>query len=343
MILSLLDVGRMEELKRAFVSKDHELSQKEFVSVVWSFLLVKPGEEGLVMNALTHLFRDIDINDDGKMQWSEFSDFLAASQRHSNDQEVALEKYEVDVSAKAFRFPTHGGDIQQLCYSKKYDLIAVLMHHSKEITIFDHQQNEVVNVVKGHRNHIVAMAFLDGFSGIAFPSNIIHSVGSSETKEKFKNKPIIVASSGLDETIIIWLVPCDSSRKRPQRLRTISMNAVHTTVYWSNKRKLLVTADTAHRLYIWDSKLRSVVWKKHYHTDSIVDILLPCKTSILLSASLDTTVIAYDLSSDRVKFRLKAHKRGLIAMAYIGSLHMLVTAAAEHSRYYILCILQIPN
>ena len=141
--------------------------------------------------------------------------------------------------------------------------------------------------------------------------------------------------TGLDETIVIWLVPCDSSRKRPQRLRTISVNDLHVTFYWSNKRKLLVTADTAHRLYIWDSKLRSVVWRKHYHSDSIVDILLPYKTSILLSASLDTTVIAYDLSSDRVKFRLKAHKRGLISLAYIGSLHMLVTAAAEHSWYFV--------
>jgi len=327
-ILSLLDCRKMEELRTAFMQKNHELDLADFVQVLWQYLNVTEGDEARVIHALTELFEDIDINDDQKMQWSEFSDFLAASQRHARDSEVDLEKYEV-AEEKPFRFQG-ATDIQQLIYSKMYDLIALLMVNSLKVTVFDHRRNEIVNELRGHRNHIVSCAFLDGFDGIAFAGRGHRAKRVEDDGEggpKHKDVRLIMATSGLDEVVIIWMVPY---RKKPVRLRTISVNCVQITMYWSNKRKLFVTADMKHTLFIWNSTLRDIVWENRLHSDSIVDILLPLKTSIILSASLDKTVVAYDLSSDRVKFRVTVHKRGLIAMAYISSLHMLVTAAAEH-------------
>jgi len=319
----------MEELKTAFMDKNHELDLQDFVEVLWRYMDVAKGDEPRVIHALTELFEDIDINDDKKMQWSEFSDFLAASQRHARDSELELEKYEIDLMKKPFRFQG-ATDIQQLTYSKMYDLIALLMVNSKRVTIFDHQRNEIVNQVEGHRNHIINCAFLDGFDGIPFAGRGHRSKDKEDDEQSStKNIHIILATSGLDEVIIIWMVRYG---RPPVRLRTISVSNVHITLYWSNKRKLFVTADMKHTLYIWNSQIKDIVWQNHYHSDTIVDILLPFKTSIILSASLDSTVVAYDLTSDRVKFRVKVHKRGLIAMAYINSLHMLVTAAAEHSR-----------
>eukprot|EP01084_Bolivina_argentea_P058949 107600_1 len=174
-ILSLLDCRRMEELKHAFMQKKFELDFEEFVSVVWKFMHVKKGKEALAICALLQLFEDIDINDDKKMQWSEFSDFLAASQRHSNDSEIELAKYEVDNFKKPFSLTGRGGsgggsDIHQLQYSAYYDVIAILMVNSKQITIFNHQKNEILNTIKGHTNCIISCVFLDTFNGIAFPN-----------------------------------------------------------------------------------------------------------------------------------------------------------------------------
>merc|ERR1719295_1332622 len=309
-ILNLLDCRKMEELRAAFLEKDHELDLKEFVEVLWQYINVPEGDEARVIHALTELFEDIDINDDKKMQWSEFSDFLAASERHARDSELELEKYEVD-------------------------LMALLMANSKVVIIFDHQRNEIVNRVSGHRNNIVSCAFLDGFHGIPFAGRgrlseqQNHDDNEDGNGKDHPNKDIhiIMATSGLDEVIVIWMVKYG---KPPVRLRTINVNCVHITMYWSNKRKILVTADMKHNLYIWNSKIKDIAWQNTYHKDTIVDILLPHKTSIILTASLDATVVAYDLTSDRVKFRVKVHQRGLISMAYITSLHILVTAAAEH-------------
>ena len=329
-ILSKLDCERMEELKDAFTIKNHELEFDEFVKVVWKFMNVTEGEESLVISALLQLFEDIDINDDKKMQWSEFSDFLAESQRHSSDQEAHLEKYEIDNFKKPFKV-RGGTQIHQLKYSKYYDLIAILMVNSKQITIFNHEKTEIINTIRGHRNYIISCTFLDGFHGVQFASNIINDSNDSKNNKQ----QIIIATSGLDEFINIWLVT-SSKKKKPIRLRQISVNIVHNILYWSNKRKILISADMNYNLNIWDSKLQTIIWQQNYHTNIIVDILLPNKTSLLLSASLDKTVVCFDLSSDRIKFTLNTHKRGLISIAYKSSLNMLVTAAAEHSYLYII-------
>ena len=227
----------MEELKAAFIQKNHELDLKAFVEVLWQYLHVAEGQEARVVHALTELFEDIDINDDKKMQWSEFSDFLAASQRHARDSELDLEKYEIDLTTKPWRFQG-ATDIQQLTYSKMYDLIALLMVNSKKVTIFDHQRNEIVNQVKGHRNNIVSCAFLDGFDGIPFAGRGHRSKQKQDEETEsvnYKNVHIIMATSGLDERIIIWMVRYG---REPVRLRTINVNCVHITMFWSNKRKL---------------------------------------------------------------------------------------------------------
>ena len=39
--------------------------------------------------------------------------------------------------------------------------------------------------------------------------------------------------------------------------------------------RLFVTADMNHNMYIWNSELKDIVWENKYHTDTIVDILLP--------------------------------------------------------------------
>ena len=246
------------------------------MQVVWKFMNVKKGQEALVISSLLQLFEDIDINDDKKMQWNEFSDFLADKQRHSSDQEADLEKYEIDNFKKPFANRGGGSSIQQLKYSKFYDLIAILMVGSKQITIFNHQKTEIVNTIKGHRNHIICCEFLDGWQGIEFPRNMLNDLNHKELKtkknDKYKNMQLIVATSGLDEQINIWLITC---KKKPMRLKAISVNIVHNLIQWNQKRNLFVTSDMNLNVNIWDNKLQNIVWQRKHHSNTIVDILLP--------------------------------------------------------------------
>jgi len=321
----------MQELKEAFIAKNHELEFNEFVQVVWKFMNVQKGEESTVILALLQFFQDIDINDDKKMQWSEFSDFLAESQRHSADQEVDLDEYEMDTLKAPFSI--RGGTVHQLKYSKRNDVIAVLMENSKQLTIVDHHKNDIVHTIKGHRCYIICCEFLDAFQLNVNQSNQADERNASKKKNMNmmhkRSSSIVVATSGLDEMIHIWALT--QNTKFPIRLRSISVNCVHNMLYWSDERKWLVSADMEYNVYVWDQRIERVVWRNRLHSDVIVDVLLPANTSLFISASLDCTVVAYDLSAQRVKFKLdNVHKHGLVSVAYKSSLHMLVTAAAEH-------------
>ena len=106
-VVSLLECHKMEEIRQAFINADDELSFEQFTNVVWPFITTNKdniSNEKIIL-ALWELFQDIDINDDTQMQWSEFSDFLSASQQHSNDSHTDFHKYEFLVTRKPFRAP----------------------------------------------------------------------------------------------------------------------------------------------------------------------------------------------------------------------------------------------
>merc|ERR1719419_767210 len=84
------------------------------------------------------------------------------------------------------------------------------MVNSLKVTVFDHRRNEIVNELRGHRNHIVSCAFLDGFDGIAFAGRGHRAKRVEDDGEggpKHKDVRLIMATSGLDEVVIIWMVP----------------------------------------------------------------------------------------------------------------------------------------
>lgn len=91
-ILSSLDCHRMKEIRQAFIAANNELNVEQFIKVVWPFINLSHFESKyLAVAALITFFEDIDINDDKKMQWNEFTDFLATVQQHSTDEEAVLE------------------------------------------------------------------------------------------------------------------------------------------------------------------------------------------------------------------------------------------------------------
>lgn len=136
----------------------------------------------------------------------------------------------------------------------------------------------------------------------------------------------ILATTALDETIMIWCITI----YKIYRIRILSLDRVHNCLFWSKDRQLLITSDTKYIVYIWDQNLRNIIWKNKYHTHQIVDILLPNKTSILFTASLDSSIVAYDLSNNAIKYKLSNHKRALVSMVYKHDFNNLITASSEH-------------
>ena len=75
-MLANLDNSRLPALESAFSTHPNGLPVEDFVLLVESALEVKDTDTMNVVRALFRLFSEIDINGDGNMEWSEFTQYV---------------------------------------------------------------------------------------------------------------------------------------------------------------------------------------------------------------------------------------------------------------------------
>lgn len=75
-LLSRLENEKLSPLNHAFVQQINGIDKHLFIEIVESAIEVESGDRLDVVFGLDELFEDIDINGDGKMEWSEFTQYI---------------------------------------------------------------------------------------------------------------------------------------------------------------------------------------------------------------------------------------------------------------------------
>lgn len=74
--MMLLDNDKLSLLEKTFLSHPNGLTVNEFIALIIDSIQ-HPNEERIdLVYGLIKLFKDIDINGDGTMEWSEFTQYL---------------------------------------------------------------------------------------------------------------------------------------------------------------------------------------------------------------------------------------------------------------------------
>ena len=71
-IMSHLNYRKLQKIKEDFKKQDESLSLQDFIKVMLHHLPETRDRVGLVKN-LIELFRQIDVNGDGQLDWNEFT------------------------------------------------------------------------------------------------------------------------------------------------------------------------------------------------------------------------------------------------------------------------------
>ncbi len=75
-IMSHLNYRKLEEIKKDFMKNEElGLSMEQFIKVMLHHLPETKDKAGLVKN-LIELFRQIDVNNDGTLEWDEFTNHI---------------------------------------------------------------------------------------------------------------------------------------------------------------------------------------------------------------------------------------------------------------------------
>ena len=77
--MMLLDNEKLSTLEKVFTKYEDGLSISKFISLIISSIYHPPEERIDLVYGLVRLFKDIDINGDGTMEWGEFTQYLIES------------------------------------------------------------------------------------------------------------------------------------------------------------------------------------------------------------------------------------------------------------------------
>jgi Ca2+-binding EF-hand superfamily protein len=75
-LITLLDNDKLNMLEETFTKHEKGLSLIEFVRLMMQSILCMKDEEVDLIFGIIKLFKDIDINGDGTMEWEEFTQYL---------------------------------------------------------------------------------------------------------------------------------------------------------------------------------------------------------------------------------------------------------------------------
>lgn len=122
--------------------------------------------------ALIDLFKDIDVNDDGTMEWNEFSNHiieLGLVRKDKTFKNVIKSYYPSEILSDKDK---HENEIEKVFYfGEKLKSLMVLEKDSPKFKIYNANSGKLTAEVKAHKSAILTAEYLDELDLIATSSN----------------------------------------------------------------------------------------------------------------------------------------------------------------------------
>jgi WD40 repeat protein len=273
----------------------------------------------LVSN-LCELFAQMDVNGDGSLEWTEFTSFIvetwvASKKQRTND----IQKYQY-VGSQDVGKPTCGVD--KLFYFPENDTIVTVDRDECECYVY----NSALVL-----RFVISRASTDGVirSVVYLPERAHYVIASSDSAMSFYE-----AHHGM-------------------LVKSFRTSTVQICMEWVAEFSLLYTADMNGTIRAWDV---DAMEEKYYmggsglagvknanaageekqgssggggHQDSVMCLLRLQGMDVIASASMDSYVFLWSLTTGRRQRVLEGHRKGVTCLAYIPEQRFLVSAGFE--------------
>ncbi|CAM9156385.1 unnamed protein product, partial [Discosporangium mesarthrocarpum] len=340
-LLMLLSGEQMAGIKAEFHAHDDEVDLEDFCKIMEKYQpdhLVQratgegsekgtaPGSEGKVesggevrqgrarvsqeeiMSNLVELFKEVDINGDGMMEWDEFTRFVVekAQLHHAKLTIDQIQEYtqapkQLEVSASNRSCKA----VEQLCYVPGSNHVAVIQEH-----------NPIINVYHAQTCHRVAE-----LRNTAVPLTMTYC----------SNYHTLITASA-DMTVLHWnLDDVPAIKHYTLRSRWPTKQAI-MSMCWSTSHQLLYSGTTAGTIQGWDIDERQEMVTLKGHSDIVMDIVMSSLDN-LLSASLDTSIRIWDTYTEKPVHTLLGHNKGVHSLSYSSAHRCLVSAGFDHEAH----------
>mgnify|MGYP003384901659 CR=1 FL=1 len=309
----------LQAIRQEFYARSDSVCLTEFVHIMSKHLFNNQNDEtssSKVKNQdlrsfcsdMYELFKEVDVNGDGDMEWDEFTKFTVEKASSLNQSMVMTSIPEyfdntsiLDNSAKTFR----RGNITSMIPILNTGLFAVLEEHRKVISIYHSSNGRLYNEIQ---TDAVPLA-VEAMKG----TNMMAAVFTDLSLSTFQ----------IDDNHTI-------PQKRNLIKATLPTPEIQMSMAWMASSDLLYTGGATGNILSWNMSQNQIVSTMPGHSDIVMKILALDSLDSLMSASLDMTIGVWDTYTNTVIHKLKGHRKGVFSMSYNPDFRLLVSSGFDH-------------
>ena len=287
-----MDPAALAGIRKEFFARSDEVTLEEFIYIIEKHLnkadkQETPKEHMEFVANMTELFKDIDVNGDGMMEWSEFTIFTVEKANILNKKMkfTAIANYhdsteKLDASSQH----RHRHDFAQAIPINTLHQFAILEDNKNSIFIFNSMNGKLVKTIVTD----------------SVPQAIIHVV-----------KHDLLVSACVDMTMTTHSLDDPNPNKRYKLQSAWATPGIQMALAYVENKDVLYSGGANGNIYAWDIKQRELLATINAHSDIVMKLLVLKKLNTLVSASLDTTIGIWDVYTHTRIMKLEGHKKGV--------------------------------
>lgn len=304
-----MDSSALAEIRKEFFARSDEVTLEEFIYIIEKHLnkadMNEKEHKEFVANML-ELFKDIDVNGDGMMEWSEFTTFtvekaniLNKKMKFTNIANYHDSSEKLDPSSQH----RHRHDFSAACPIKNLNQFALLEDNRNAIFVYN-----------SHNAKLIKTIAMD-----AVPQAIIHVV-----------KHDLLVSACADMTMTTHSLDDPNPNKKYKLQSTWATPGIQMALAYVENKDVLYSGGANGNIYAWDIKARNLLATIPAHNDIVMKLLVLKNLNTLVSTSLDTNICIWDVYTHSQIMKLQGHKKGVFNIDYNPEYRLLFSCGFDH-------------
>jgi len=317
LIVKTLNPEALTNIRKEFFAREDAITLDEFIYIMQKHLVKGKGDQKFLMETpeqrefgsnMHELFKDIDVNGDGRLEWQEFTTFTVEKANLLNKREklTSIAHYhdctqKLDTSA-LYR---HRHDISRFCNLPSLGQFAIVEDHKNSIFLFNSRIGKHVATISTESSPIAIENLPE------------------------KDKSTLVTSAA-DMTITTYNLDDPNPKKKYKVQSSWATPGVQMALTYEQKNRLLYSGATNGNIYSWNVQERSLVTTFVGHTDIVMSLIVLKNLDNIASASLDKTLGIWDSYTNEKILTLNGHRKGIFDLCYNSNYRLMVSCGFEH-------------
>lgn len=340
-LLNLLKQDKLSQIENYFRKRPKGLRLDEFIYIIFKYFEFDYSDKKLkelLCLKLIELFKEIDINDDHSLEWSEFSNHiiqLSSVNRNNTERDNILPFKPAESKIKLKFSKTADTNIEKLLYYPKKSTLFIVEQNSPKFLMFD---------VNDGTNPLSTKSKANEWS--LLHEQVAHKkpITNLELFNDPKDLSLTLATCSVDLSINFW-----NLEGTPKLKNTIFVPEITQVMRYYQEsvtsNALLFTGGNDASIRIYDmcnfkDKASLPCWnpfvkldnKQRGHSGPISDLLSIKEHSMLASSGLDGRICLWDINKEKfLKFLNNETKlKSISSLAWIKDLSTLLSGGIDH-------------